>query len=75
MVGCLTQKGATTMVQSLKSNGNAESKLNQDGSLQDHELDRVSGGFTPRDSFENGHFDKPNPKLQPPDGVPSGRWF
>jgi hypothetical protein len=34
------------MVQSRTWNGNAKSKLNQDGlrSLQDHELDRVSGG-------------------------------
>jgi hypothetical protein len=43
---CLTSKGAMTMVHFGKSNGDAKSKLKQDDprALQDHELDRVSGG-------------------------------
>ena len=63
------------MVQSCRWNGNTDSKLNQDDlcSLQDYELDRVSGGFTPRDPNDVRDYSKN--VIQLPDGVPSGRRF
>jgi hypothetical protein len=63
-----------TMALSRKWNGNSKSKLNQDdlSSLPHHELDQVTGGFTPRDPFEDRDLGK-LPSL--PDGLPSGRRF